>query len=227
MHVEPLEKLPRSVREFLSHYAMIVLSILTALALEQVALGLEHRHEGQRAREEIEQEIASNRAAVEDALKITQVNLKEWKALMVAAVAQEKAGQASAETRLATLTQARQLFSDALPPLKTAAWDASLSDHSVNYLEHADLSRYAELYAAQRLFAQAMWDSLRDSGQRELAGITLAVSLDKADAATTLALLNGRLQTIGIVESQLAQLDEALKGTPDAAPPAAASAASR
>ena len=38
MHAEPLEKLPRSVREFLSHYAMIVLSILTALALEQVAL---------------------------------------------------------------------------------------------------------------------------------------------------------------------------------------------
>ena len=33
MHVEPVEKLPRSVREFLSRYAMIVLSILTALAL--------------------------------------------------------------------------------------------------------------------------------------------------------------------------------------------------
>ncbi len=33
MHLEPLEKLPRSVREFLSHYAMIVLSILTALGV--------------------------------------------------------------------------------------------------------------------------------------------------------------------------------------------------
>ena len=65
MHVEPLD----SVREFLSHYAMIVLSILTALAQAQVALGMEHRHEGARAREEIEQEISSNRKAVDEALQ--------------------------------------------------------------------------------------------------------------------------------------------------------------
>src|ERR1700761_3987566 len=78
MHVEPLEKLPRSVREFLSHYAMIVLSILTALALEQVALSLEHRHEGQRAKEEIEQEIATNRQQLHESLLETRAILQDW-----------------------------------------------------------------------------------------------------------------------------------------------------
>src|SRR4051812_47339203 len=79
MHIEPLEKLPRSVREFLSHYAMIVLSILTALALEQVALGLEHRHEGARAKEEIEQEIASNHQRAVESLHVTEENGKAWR----------------------------------------------------------------------------------------------------------------------------------------------------
>src|ERR1700755_1208212 len=71
MHVEPLEKLPRSVREFLSHYSMIVLSILTALALEQGLVRLEHHHEAERARLEIEQEIDGNRRQVENSLAET------------------------------------------------------------------------------------------------------------------------------------------------------------
>jgi hypothetical protein len=88
MHVEPLEKLPRSVRDFLSHYAMIVLSILTALALEQVALGFEHRHQGHRAKEEIEQEIESNYKAVHEALVRTRANEKAWQGLTARIVAE-------------------------------------------------------------------------------------------------------------------------------------------
>ncbi len=163
MHVEPLEKLPRSVREFLSHYAMIVLSILTALALEQVALSLEHRHEGARAKEEIEQEIAWNRKTVQQALALTRDNEKHWQALVAQAVRQVKSGQATDQSLVAVLTEAGDKFRDALPPLKTTAWDAAISDHSVNYLAHADLTRFSEVYAGQRLFAQAMWDVLRES----------------------------------------------------------------
>jgi cell division protein ZapA (FtsZ GTPase activity inhibitor) len=107
MHLEPLEKLPRSVREFLSHYAMIVLSILTALALEQLALGIEHRHEGARAKEEVEQEIASNRKMVEEALQITRENKRDWEALFARTVADVRAGQSTDESLEATLRDAR------------------------------------------------------------------------------------------------------------------------
>ena len=212
MHVEPLEKLPRSVREFLSHYAMIVLSILTALALEQVALRIEHRHEGQRAKEEIELEIATNRKAVQEALAITSQNEKTWQDLLARTVAEVKTGQATEEMLVGHLREASHNFRDSLPPLKTTAWDAAISDHSVNYLAHEDLTRYSEVYATQRLFSQAMWDMLRDSAARDLATISLGVTLGKAEATSTIATLNSRLRTISIVQSQLMQLGDELKG---------------
>ena len=236
MHVEPLEKLPRSVRDFLSHYAMIVLSILTALALEQVALGIEHRHEGHRAKGEIEQEVASNRKVVEESLAVTQENAKVWEGLLARAVVEMKSEKPDPDKLMATLKEAGHNFRDALPPLKSTAWDASLSDHSVNYLEHADLTRYSELYAAQRLYAQAMWDMLSQSAARDLSSLSLALTIGKADALTTVSLLNGRLRTIRIVESQLQQLDAVLKPSGETQEPSthaasdvapAASAASR
>ncbi len=233
MHVEPLEKLPRSVREFLSHYAMIVVSILTALALEQVALGLEHRHEGQRAREEIEQEIASNRKGVEESLKTTRQNGDTWSALLKRAVADVRSKESTNESRLAILLESGPLFRDSLPSLKTTAWDAAIADHSVNYLDHELLSRYSDLYASQRLFTQAMWDTLRDSGVRNLSEITQAVYMRKADPAPTIAALNTRLLTIRIVQSQMEQLEVALKdagaqqASAASAPVSSASAASR
>jgi hypothetical protein len=234
MHVEPLEKLPRSVREFLSHYAMIVLSILTALALERAALSLEHRHEGQRAKEEIEQEIASNRQQLHESLLETRAILQDWETREKRTVADVRAGQATNESLLATLTEAGHHFRDALPTLKTTAWDAAISDHSIDYLTHEDLTRFSALYAAQRTFSQTSWDVVRDSAARDLSALSLAVALGKPDPVQTVATLNGRLRTLAILESQTSQLDAVMNGgrAEDVLPPAMvapqpASAASR
>jgi hypothetical protein len=213
MHVEPLEKLPRSVREFASHYAMIVLSILTALALEQAAMGLEHRHEAERARTEIDQEIASNRAQVEQSLKAMQGNAKTWEALLQRTVAQVRSGESTNDSRLSTLADAAHQFGDSLPQLKTTAWDAALSDHSVNYLDHADLTRYSELYASQRFFSQAMWDTVRDSAMRNLTEISLPGFTGKADPVATIGALNSRARVLEVIVSQLIQLDVAMKAS--------------
>jgi len=230
MHLEPLEKLPRSVREFLSHYAMIVVSILTALALEEAALSLQHRHEGARAKEEIEQEIASNHQQALESLRATEANVRAWEALLDRTLAAIKDGSSTNASRVAALRDSGPLFRDSLPSLKTTAWDAALSDHSVNYLNHEDLSRYSELYAIQHTFTLAMWDVLRDSAVRDTSQIRLAVSLDKADAYQTASTLNSRMQTISILESQLAQLETALReahtGGGDNAAPATATAGS-
>lgn len=212
MHVEPLEKLPRSVREFLSHYAMIVLSILTALALEQVALRLEHRHEGQRAKEEIEQEIAANRKAVEEALALTRANSVQWEVLLKRTLADIRSGQGTNESRLATLRESGPLFRDASPSLKTTAWDAAISDHSVNYLDHDLLTRYSEIYSSQRLFSQNIWDVVRSTAIGHLSAISRAIALDDAGPVATVTVLNERMLVIHNLESQLAQLDAVLKG---------------
>ena len=211
MHVEPLEKLPRSVREFLAHYAMIVLSILTALALEQVALGLEHRHEGSRAKEEIEQEIASNRKMVEDSLKVTREYQRDWQALLTRAAAEVKAGTSTNDSRLAILNRAAHRFGDATPALKTSAWDTAVSAHAVDYLDHADLTRYSQLYAFQRFFSQATWDTVRDNAARNLSDLSLPALTGMADPVQTLSVLNSRVRALGIIESQLSQIDDALK----------------
>jgi hypothetical protein len=201
------------VREFLSHYAMIVLSILTALGLEQVALGIEHRHEGARAKEEIEQEIAANRKEVEDALARTRRYLADWQAMLTRTAADMKAGQSTNESRLATIHDAGHKFGDATPALKMTAWDAAVADHAVNYLDHADLTRYSETYALQRSFSQAVWDTVRDSASRNLSELSLPAYTGIADPLPTLSLLNSRVRALALMESQLQQIDQALKGS--------------
>jgi hypothetical protein len=222
MHVEPLEKLPRSVREFLSHYAMIVLSILTALALEQAVLGLEHHHQGERARHEIEQEIESNRQAVHESLLVTRNYARAWEAMLARTVADVKAGQSTNESLLATIAQARGQFGDSTPALKTAAWDAALSDHAVDYLAHEEVTRFADLYAVQRFFSQALWDTTRDSAARNLSDISLPTLLGKADPVATITMLNSRVRALRIMESQLSQIEQAMEIALAAAPASAA-----
>ncbi len=225
MHLEPLEKLPRSVREFLAHYSMIVLSILTALALEQVALSLEHRHEGNRAKEEIESEIAVNRADVENSLRETRDNVALWQKLLARTVADVKAGQSTDETRLATLKQAVNNFRDSTPSLSTAAWDAAVASHAVDYLAHDELTRYSHLYAMQRSFTQALWDTVRDGALHSMADLTLPVYVGKADPVATIGVLSARTQALQVMASQLSQLDAALSDARAAPPAVAASGA--
>jgi hypothetical protein len=220
MHVEPLEKLPRSVREFLSHYAMIVLSILTALALEQAVLGIEHHHQGERARHEIEQEIEANRQGVHESLVATRGYAKAWEEMLARTVAQVHGGQSTNESLLATIEEARRHFGDSMPALKTAAWDAALSDHAVDYLQHEEVTRFADLYAFQRFFSQALWDTLRDNLSHSLSDVSLPQLLGKADPVATITMLNTRVRTLRIMESQLAQMEQAMGVALNAAAPA-------
>ncbi|MFL6696618.1 MAG: hypothetical protein ACJ8GJ_05585 [Vitreoscilla sp.] len=226
MHLEPLEKLPRSVREFLAHYSMIVLSILTALALEQVALALEHRHEGKRAKEEIEQEITSNRKNVEESLKLVRDYRRDWQDLLTRAAAEVKDGTSTNESRLAILIRAGHRFGDATAALKTAAWDAAVSSHAVDYLDHEDLARYSQLYAQQRFFTQAGYDTMRDNAARTVSDLSLSVLTGKAEAVPTLAILNSRVRALSILESQLSQTADALQGQEPSTLPAVESASS-
>lgn len=210
MHVEPEKHPPGTLKEFATHYAMIVISILTALLLEQVALSVEHAREGRQAKVEIEREIRTNQVSIREAAKLTDVNLTLWNDLLQKTVADVKAKQGTNDTRLAALVAAGREFHDSLPPLKTSAWDTAISDHAVNYMDHEDMSRYSELYAAQRMLAQTMWDTVRDTAVRNMSDMSVALYMSNAEPLETLRVLDLRVKTLSVIASDLRQLDAAM-----------------
>ena len=134
-------------------------------------------------------------------------------------------GQSTDETRLATIRQAGNNFRDSTPSLSTAAWDAAVASHAVDYLAHDELTRYSHLYAMQRSFTQALWDTVRDSAVHSMTDLTLPVYVGKADPVATIGVLSARTQALQVMASQLSQLDAALSAARAAAPSVAASVA--
>ena len=96
-----------------------------------------------------------------------------------------------------------------------AAVDAAVANHAVDYLDHADLTRYSQLYAKQHFFERAIWETLQSGSTRNLADLSLAVDTSTADPRIALEILNWRSKTLKVIDSDLAQLDAAMK---DAAP---------
>ena len=64
MHLELPKARVESLKDFLKHYLMIVLSILTALGLEGWIEHTHHAHAAETARAQIEAEIRANLAEV-------------------------------------------------------------------------------------------------------------------------------------------------------------------
>jgi len=94
-------------------------------------------------------------------------------------------------------------------------------------LDHDDLTRYGQTYAFQRFFSQAVWDTVRDNAVLNLSALSLPLCTGSANPIPTL--LNSRVRALAIIESQLQQIDGALRGIePDASamPALAASAPS-
>jgi hypothetical protein len=87
MHVH-LPKVPHSWREFFKEYAIIVLGVLTALALEQLVESVHERHLAREAQEAIQQELHENidraayrltqQACIEKRLDEIQALLGQW-----------------------------------------------------------------------------------------------------------------------------------------------------
>ncbi|MCS0583577.1 hypothetical protein NX784_18455 [Massilia pinisoli] len=210
MHFETPSKVVKSFKEFLSHYAMIVLSILTALALEQIALSTHHQAEASSAKVEIEQEIRENHARISAASKELDETLKVWRALMADGVVQLKAHNASSSERLNLLRKAASYYRDGLPSLRTNAWDAAIASQSVNYLNQSDLRRYSELYSTQKFVSQTVLNLALDGTIQNMADMTLALNTENVDPLEAVRILNWRVRTLSMIQSNLAQLDAAL-----------------
>jgi hypothetical protein len=148
MQVDQPHHPPSSLHDFLRQYAMIVLSILTALALEHVAVSFQNRAAAAASRLRIEAELASNMQDLKHAEDTNQANNKAVAALLHALVDHLKAGKPIDPEVDALTKPVFDHFEIAVPTLQRSAWESAIADQSAGHLSAPDLRRYSEIYAA-------------------------------------------------------------------------------
>jgi hypothetical protein len=164
MQVEQPHHAPASLGEFARQYAMIVLSILTALALEHLAVSVQNRLAAAESRVRIESELARNLHDLQDAEAINKRSIADAKVLIRALIDQLKSGKPADDKLQGLLKPDLVDFNIAMPPWQRSAWDGALADQSAGHLPATDLQRYAEIYAqaadsqsAAQIFVGGEW----------------------------------------------------------------------
>ncbi len=156
MHFE-LPNLPHSLKEFATHYFMIVLSILTALGLEAAVERLHHRHAAEAAQQAIETELRNNLADLRDSDTRTLQRLAPLQHLCDQLMKDFDDGLPPAQIRqqMAERVKAGIDFGIYYPTLRHEAWDVAVANQSASYMEPETLRRLSVAYAAQREVNQA------------------------------------------------------------------------
>jgi hypothetical protein len=147
MHFE----VPKSkkFKEFGGEYVMIVISILTALALEHIVQTVHHRHLAQEASEKIEAELRVNAKEIEKVLAHNQQDLKEIERVRAELLKsiQDKTADGMLMARFQTDWKPGFVLGILLPALRHEAWDAALANQAVTWMPDEQLQRYTTAYA--------------------------------------------------------------------------------
>ena len=143
----------KSLRDFLKHYLMIVLSILTALGLEAWIEHVHHQNAAETASEQIEREIRTNLDQIHTALTEDAERAQTF-----ARIRDSVEQDLRTNTPDATITQhILALTKDnnfnlnlRWPTLREAAWDMAVANQSASWIDKDRMYRYSAAYAAQR-----------------------------------------------------------------------------
>ncbi len=152
MHVEPPKGPIASLKEFGLHYLMIVLSILTALGLEE-ALTLHHNKESAQAAEEsIERELHGNLADMRDAMKSNRARLEEMRALgdQVAEAIRQGGNPAALQKRVSEEFMPKFSVGLLLPSQSREAWEVAVAGQAVTHIPRDRLEAYTAGYTIER-----------------------------------------------------------------------------
>lgn len=157
MHVElPKKGALASFKGFASEYAMIVVSILTALALEHGAQTWHHNHRAHEAQANIESEMRTNLEEVRAAMRKNQEEMVKLTALreVLRKDILDKVEGRQMLVHIRDTTQGRFGLSQSMPTLRREAWEVAVASQAVSWMDSTLLQRYAGVYAFQRDFAQ-------------------------------------------------------------------------
>ena len=153
MHIEFPEERLDSLKQFLRHYLMIVLSILTALGLEQVIVTIHERAAAREASEQIETEIRTNLDEVRLAYEQDDAQSKVLAKLrdMVAEGLKAHQPDAAITASILEATRAKGLNLDLQwPTLRHEAWDVAVANQSASWIQPDKMKGYSAAYAYQR-----------------------------------------------------------------------------
>jgi hypothetical protein len=150
MHFE----VPKSKRlkEFGGEYVMIVISIVTALALEHTVQALHHNQLAHDAATKIEAELRLNAKEIDTVLAHNERDLKEIKRVRAELLKgiRDKVPADVLMERFKTDWKSGIVLSINTPTLRHEAWDAAVANQAVTWMPDEKLQRYVTAYAAVR-----------------------------------------------------------------------------
>jgi len=224
MHLEFPRVSLHSLKEFASHYLMIVVSILTALGLEAVIENAHHRHAAESAQRAIEAEIRLNIADIRASIDKNRERTKPLAELddSLAKAIEERTPEAQLSARIAERVKAGIDLGLFVPTLRHEAWDVAVANQSVGWIEPADLARLSAAYSEQHDMASSanIYTPLFD-GPRYLDAMTNA-RINAADSREFLRVVHQAVVTLRSMQSRLQSLEHVLE---QALAPAGAAAA--
>jgi hypothetical protein len=142
----------KSFKEFGGEYLMIVISIVTALALEHGVQTWHRRHVAEQAAVKIDQELRAN---AEDVATVQAHNEAEMRKL--AEIAGElrtgirnKVDDAVLMKRLVGEWRDSFNLSIKAPALRREAWEAAIASQAASWMPDETLERYASVYSRMR-----------------------------------------------------------------------------
>jgi hypothetical protein len=139
-----------SFKEFGGEYLMIVISIITALALEHGVQTLHHRHLAHEAGTRIDAEIQANVRELDQVLTHNTAELTKLQALRAQLLAgiQDKGGSQALIDKLELKNKLG--LSVLTPALRREAWEVAVASQAVSWMSQQELERYSGLYASMR-----------------------------------------------------------------------------
>lgn len=142
----------KTFKEFGGEYLMIVISILTALALESVVEKVHHGHLAHEASEQIDTELRTNIADIKEVLAH---NGQKEKALIATRDQMLAALRAHVNDEEFIHRFEREWHTSVAmsihePSLRREAWEAAVASQAVTWMPHGRLEKYANAYAEMR-----------------------------------------------------------------------------
>jgi hypothetical protein len=138
----------KKFKEFGGEYVMIVISILTALALEHGVQSWHHRHLAHAAAEKLQIELRDNIKQVNEVLAYNEPKrqaLRQVRDQMLADM-RAKTGDAGLMRRFEQEWQSTVRLNIQRPSLRREAWEAAVANQAVTWMPREALERYAGVY---------------------------------------------------------------------------------
>lgn len=208
IEVHPPEKRIRNVGEFFLHLFTITIGLLIALALENAAGAIHHRHQREEAETMIRKEMADNREHLTQADAAIKLELSNMNAALGFLEARNQGKDASADGISLGFNMIH---------LQNAGWRMATTTGVVQYMDYDDVQNFAESYDTQDVFNglqnQTLENYLRLNSYFAAKKDPKQLSKDEVDAATsdvrsTIAHL-GAMRDVG--RELMTSYDDALK----------------